>query len=174
MCGIAAHFEITGVAMAKNKRISGIDIDEDFKFQQREWLFQKVGWVVIWLLLVAALLGVFGKGPLSEAQVNDPTGVLTVNYTRLERYRSPTTMEVIVGPDQASGGKFAITLDRQFVDRIDIERIDPEPDSVKSEMSRIAYEFELEDPAQPAHVLIDYEFERFRALASAAESRGWS
>jgi hypothetical protein len=147
--------------MAKNKRISGIDIDEDFKYQKREWRIEQVGWVLIWLLLIAAMLGVFGKGPLSDARIGDPTGAITVNYTRLERYRSPATIEVIVGPNQGQGGKFVLTLDRRFVDRIDIQRIDPEPDSVRSDSGRIAYEFELEDPAQPAHVFIDYEFEHF-------------
>ncbi len=34
--------------MAKNKRVSGIDIDEDVVFQVREWRVQHVGWVVIW------------------------------------------------------------------------------------------------------------------------------
>ncbi|MGE5602105.1 MAG: hypothetical protein ACM30E_03585 [Nitrososphaerales archaeon] len=147
--------------MAKNKRVSNIDIDQDLEFQDREWRVQHIGWVVIWVLLGAALLGAFGKGPLAYAQASDPGQALTANYTRLERYRAPTTIEVIVGPGQLQGGKVTLTFDRQFVDRIDIARVDPEPSAVKSDANRIAYEFEVEDASAPVHIFIDYEFEHF-------------
>ncbi len=147
--------------MAKNRRISDIDIDEDMAYQEREWKIQRVGWAVIWLLILAALLGGFGKGVLANARLGDPSGALTANYARIERYRSPTTIEVIVGPGQATAGNFALTLNRAFVDRISIDRIDPEPASVKSEVDRLRYEFEVTADGQPAHVFINYEYADF-------------
>jgi hypothetical protein len=149
--------------MAKNKRISGIDIDEDIVYQEREWKAQRVGWVIIWLLLLAALLGVFGKGVLSDAQAADPTQVLSVKYARFERYRSPTTIELVIGPTLTGAGKFAIALNREFVDRVSIDRIDPEPESVKSDSNRLLYEFEVTADNQPAHVYINYEYAQFGA-----------
>lgn len=147
--------------MAKNKRISGIDIDQDLVYQQKEWRVQRIGWVIMGVIILSALLGIFGKGPLANARLGDPTGALTANYTRFERYRSPATIEVIVGPNVAKEGRIGISFNREFIDRIDIARIDPEPAAVKSDMNRIVYEFELMDGSQPAHIFIDYEHERF-------------
>lgn len=145
--------------MAKNKRVSDIDIDEDIGYQEREWQLQPIGWALIWLSIIAALLGVFGKGVLANAEASDPTGALTVTYARLERYRSPTTIEAIIGPEQAKEGKLTLALDREFVSGVELTGIEPEPDAVKSDSDRMLYEFAVADPSQPAHVFINYEYE---------------
>ena len=147
--------------MAKNKRISEIDIDQDMVYQEREWRIQRAGWLLMWLVILAALLGVFGKGVLANAVASDPGGALTVKYSRFERNRSPSALEVTIGPVQTTGGKFAIALDRDFVNRIEIQRMDPEPASVKGDREHVVYEFEVTEAGQPAEVVIDYEHAQF-------------
>jgi hypothetical protein len=48
---------------------SQFQIDEDLNFQRREWKIQRAGWVTMALVIIAALLGVFGAGPLSSATI---------------------------------------------------------------------------------------------------------
>ncbi len=127
-------------------------------YQEREWRLQPIGWALIWLLILAALLGGFGKGVLANAEASDPTGALTAKYARLERYRSPTTIEAIIGPEHAKAGKITLALDRDFVYAVDLTNIEPEPDAVKSDKDRILYEFEVTGEAQSAHIFINYEY----------------
>jgi hypothetical protein len=48
---------------AEVQRHGDLEIQEDLPFQRREWLVERVAWGVMALLIVAALLGLFGTGP---------------------------------------------------------------------------------------------------------------
>lgn len=49
------------------RRVGELEIEEDLDFQRRMWRLQQIGWALLVLVVVAALLGLFGKGPLSRA-----------------------------------------------------------------------------------------------------------
>src|SRR4029453_17543698 len=53
------------LSMTAAKR--SLQIRENITFAHRQWVVQRVAWVGIAALLVLALLGAFGKGPLSHA-----------------------------------------------------------------------------------------------------------
>lgn len=43
-----------------------------------EWRLQQMGWVVMGLIVVLALLGVFGTGPLSWSRATAPDGSIEI------------------------------------------------------------------------------------------------
>ena len=45
-----------------------LQVDSDDAFTKREFAVESVGWVMLSLVLVAALLGALGSGPLSSAR----------------------------------------------------------------------------------------------------------
>lgn len=53
------------------RRIGDLEISQDLEFQKRSWTIQRVGWVVIALLILAGLLGVFGKGIAADATAGE-------------------------------------------------------------------------------------------------------
>jgi hypothetical protein len=57
--------------------------EENPRFQRREWWFQRVTWALLAVFIGAAVLGAFGSGPLSEAEVEN--GRLKVAYSRFAR-----------------------------------------------------------------------------------------
>ena len=51
--------------------LGDLEVGQDLDFQRREWAVQRVGWGAMALVILAALLGLFGSsGPLSRAATN--------------------------------------------------------------------------------------------------------
>lgn len=60
-------------------------VQEDMPMQQRVWRFERVGWYVLVAIVLLALAGLFGNGPLSDAEVVSQDGRVRVEYQRLSR-----------------------------------------------------------------------------------------
>jgi hypothetical protein len=121
-------------------RMKGIELQQDLEFQKKEWSAERWGWAVGLLLLLAALAGVFGKGPLSEASRQE--GPLLVEWERVTRYDSPTQMSVRVSPGQAGQETIAIWMERRYYEMLEVQSISPEPSSMRVEGDRLVVEFE--------------------------------
>lgn len=69
-------------------------VQEDMPMQQRVWRFERVGWYVLVAIVLLALAGLFGNGPLSDAEVVSQDGRVRVEYQRLSR--SGTTDSIFI------------------------------------------------------------------------------
>lgn len=118
-----------------------IQIEEDLTFQSHQMRFERIGWAVLALLLVAALLGLLGRGPLSAATAGDAGEPIRVEYERIERKLSPTTITVVLTPEAASNGMVRVWIDRDWLDEVTFETISPEPESVEIDPQRLIYVF---------------------------------
>ena len=107
-------------------RYPGFEIDEDLRHERREWRVQRIAWVLLYLLLGAIALGLFGHGPLSKAVIG-PDDAPVLEYERFMRHRSPDTLHVTALP---SNGKAIVAFDRQYLQRITIEQVEPQPERV--------------------------------------------
>ena len=121
-----------------------IEIDEQIDFQQRTWRAQRIVWVLIALTLGAAMLGLFGLGPLSRVRMTLGPGV-TVEYHRWVRARAPLQFRFQIG--EAMVGPTRLHLSHSLLSRIRIVRIEPEPSQSTADPDGIAYEFTLQTPA---------------------------
>ena len=104
-----------------------LEIDEDLPLQHRLWRFERIGWAALGLIIGAGLFGLFGGGPLSRAEAIAPSGALAVHYERFLHKDTRTTLRLRPGPTQADGWRW-ISLSRDYVDRVAIERVIPDPD----------------------------------------------
>jgi hypothetical protein len=127
----------------------------DRAHQRREWVAERIGWGIMALLIVAALLGVLGPGPVSGAVAGSPGGPLWIEYNRFERHQARSTLRIHVGP--GTGDPVRLTVGREFSDQVDIRRINPEPVSTEAAPDRLVYTFERRDPSQPATVIYAFE-----------------
>lgn len=48
--------------MGQVKDVRDLESEENLAFQERQWVVQRVAWVVVLALLVAGLLGLLGPG----------------------------------------------------------------------------------------------------------------
>jgi hypothetical protein len=97
---------------------------EDLVLQCREWRAERVGWVVLAFLVLAALLGVFARGPLSETTAASSDGNLNIAYERFAHKTARTEFDVRLAhaPQDAR-----IRLSPSFLQTYDIEVLYPVP-----------------------------------------------
>jgi hypothetical protein len=140
-------------------RVDGMEIEQDLEFQRRSWTFQRAGWVVMILVLVAALAGLLGAGPLSSSTVT-VAGALRVEYQRFSRYQTPETLVVHVDPAAVRDSAVRIGLDRDYLGVSKVETVTPPPVSVRADGSELTYEFAVGRPDQPVMVTFVMQPER--------------
>jgi hypothetical protein len=63
-------------------------------FQRKMWRAQRIAWRVMMALVVAALFGAFGDGPLTDATARSATGHTTVRWYRVVRAQAPFDLEL--------------------------------------------------------------------------------
>ncbi|MNO45597.1 hypothetical protein D3C76_358660 [compost metagenome] len=100
-------------------------VEEDMPMQQRVWRFERVGWYVLLLIVLLALAGLFGNGPLSDAQMTSADGRVQVEYQRLSR--SGTTDNLRITVRGSPGQPVKVLLGGTLLTEASIETMQPEP-----------------------------------------------
>lgn len=137
----------------------GLQIEEDIDFQRRWWRVQRVGWVVIALMLLTALLGFLGSGPLSKGTALVP-GIMRVEYQRFTRYQTPETLTVHLEAAAIAGPVVRIGIDRRYLDRSRLESVVPPPRRVHAAADRLIYEFDVAEPGRPLMIAFGLQPQR--------------
>jgi len=123
-------------------RSSQFQIDEDLKFQRREWKIQRVGWLAMALVIIAALLGVFGTGPLSSATIEGEG--LRLEHERLCRLQRGTQLRFTIGE---TGDPVRLLIGGEYLDSVMIDRITPEPAKAEAVSDGVVFQFAVQGPA---------------------------
>ena len=133
-----------------------LQIDEDLAFQRREWQVQRIAWWVLTAFVVAALLGLFGGGPLSRTAAVDATGALRVEYERFLRVGTHQRLVIRARVAKPGDQPLRLQIDRGYFDAMKVERVQPEPDSMDIGPGEVTFQF---GPAAPGEIaiLIDAE-----------------
>lgn len=160
--------------MGLMKRVGDLEIDEDLTFQEREWTVQRIGWVTMMLVIVAALLGLFGTGPLSAATAGDAAGPLSVEYQRFVRHDGRTTLTMRVESTQGDEGEAEVWLAADYVRGVEVQHISPEPQEVRADGDRYVYVFAVADPAEPVEVSFSLKPRQIGRLSGEAGIPGGS
>lgn len=129
-------------------RHSSMDIDEDIRFQERTWTVQRIGWALMVLLALLALLGLFAGGPLSKAVAASGPGGAVLEYERFLRYGAPSTLRLQFG-DAAGDREVAVRIGRLYLDAVEIERITPEPIRAAAAAEGVEMRFSLVEDHGP-------------------------
>jgi hypothetical protein len=115
-----------------------LDLVEDDAFQRRDWKIQRAGWAVFALLILAAISGLFGRGPLSAAVRSN--SAVEVRYERFGRWRLIQSLEVrVLGSREPN--EFVVWMSRPFREAFEIRSITPEPKQHRLGDDRIEFEF---------------------------------
>ena len=125
--------------MAEVKRVGDLEISEDTRFQQRQWSLHRIAWALLVALLVLAGLGLFSSGPISQTSRASKDSGLTLDYERYLRFGKPTEVSLEL---ERARGETELTVEAEYLAGFSIERVSPEPDSVRSARDRLIYSFE--------------------------------
>ncbi len=108
-------------------RTDDIELGCDLCFERRWWRIQRIGWVVLTLLILGGVAGLFGHGPLSETTTNPSGSELQVRYDRLARRETPTLLQLRLEKSAIASGQVRIRLNHTLMDCMQLKQIIPEP-----------------------------------------------
>jgi hypothetical protein len=137
-------------------QIGDLQLDEDLPFLRRSWRVQRIAWVLMVLILGAALAGAFGRGPLSKARASSDDGSLLVEYERVLRQKAPVEFRIRFDP--GSDGVARLSLNRDCLRKLRVESIVPEPESEIGALERTTFTFR---GAGRAEAVMRFEAEEF-------------
>ncbi|VEF11922.1 Uncharacterised protein [Pseudomonas fluorescens] len=100
-------------------------LHEDMSFQVKVWTFERLGWYVLVLVVVLAMLGLFSRGPLSAREVKASDGKISVEYELFHRNGSVNPMKInVLG---APGATVELELKGELLEGFSVETMQPEP-----------------------------------------------
>lgn len=137
-------------------RVDGLQIQEDASFHRRAWAVQRAGWALMALVLVGAILGLLGSGPLSTATADVP-GLMRIEYQRFAQYQTPGRLTIHLEPGASAGASVSLGIDRQYLDRSEIASVVPPPRRVRHAEDRLIYEFDVAAPGQRLTLVLSLE-----------------
>lgn len=147
--------------MAETQYSGDLVIEQDLRFQQRTWVVQRVGWGVIACVLVAALLGLLGSGPLASSTLDSPQGGFRLEYERFLRHQTPTRLHLFVHLKDQPRQEVRVWCDRTFIEHFEVTQIVPPPIKVETAAGSLAYIFRLTDQVEQLSVTFSLRPESF-------------
>ena len=137
--------------------------------QRTSWRIQRTAWVVLWIVLLLALLGGLGSGPLSRTTARSADRLLEVRYHRVWRVNNTEVLELRLPPDSANPW---LVLDDRLLAAASLERITPAPAQtlVVPAGQRLVFAARGSDPAPVRLELVPRRMGRLRARLSAGRA----
>ena len=128
-----------------------LQLDEDRRFDEASWRLQRIGWVMLLFIEVAAVLGFFGTGPLDKAEVAG--NGIRLHYSRFERMASSTDFDITLEPADRAAETVILRIERRYLKRLTIDTIVPQPRSTTASGDSIVYSFRR-DNAEPLQLTV--------------------
>ena len=134
------------------KTSPSLELEQDIDAQRREWRFERAGWLLIVVLVVAALTGAFGDGPLARHVARSPVNGATVEYDRVVRSGTASTLTLMLGASDATDTIADFAFDRRYLASMGVDRITPAPIESRASNEWVVYRIRRATAGQPAQV----------------------
>jgi hypothetical protein len=142
-----------------------MDLDTDLNFQRRIWTVQRIGWLMIGLVILATLMGAFGNGLLSRVSASG--NGLRLEYERFGRLQQPTRLHFLLPPSKHDA---EVSLRRDYLAAFQIDHITPEPKEVAPAGPWLTYRFAGPGPLAVTFDVVPLEFGRLQGNAAISPS----
>jgi hypothetical protein len=137
-----------------------LEIDEDLKMLHRTWTVQRVSWVILLLIIIAALLGFTGRGGvggINKITKSTASQSMEVEYERFLRDEVEGEMKISLNNLKSTSP--TLFFSKEFYDKVRVEEIVPEPEHIEIGPDGIMYTFRATKPefiilyyTKPLHV----------------------
>jgi len=102
-------------------------VGEDLEFQRVWWKIERAIWIFFLLLIIADVLGVFGRGWLAKAHKATTDQSLDISYERVERFNTPSILTIKLSPEIVRDGKVQLWASEALVKALGNQRVVPQP-----------------------------------------------
>jgi hypothetical protein len=137
--------------------IEDLEAADNLACLRREWLAERLAQVLGAALLIAGVLGLFGRGPLTWVKATSDDGSLTVDYYSAERYESDSELRLTV--HQPAAEMVRLKIDRAFLDVTTPNGIWPPPLKTETIGNSLVCTFQLGTGKQ--EVVYHYQHETY-------------
>lgn len=136
-----------------------LDLEEHPQYQERMWRIERAGWAVMAVVVLAAVGGLFGHGPLGRTEivtavpgdrfwpVPHATLVARVAFHRYIRLNSPSAIRLseTVFPARGDGTERALSLwlSADYLDAVELGHMTPRPEAEQLDSDGITYHFRV-------------------------------
>lgn len=117
-------------------KYGSLELEEDMSFQRRTWKLERAGWVFMAVIVLASILGLIDKGPLSGTRKGDAR-TLEVEYDRFIHLDTRAQLHVRLPVE----GPFSIQWPFEYLEKAEISRTTPEPADMTSHDGLVTYSF---------------------------------
>jgi hypothetical protein len=138
---MAAQAQTKPVEETVSKVDDEIAVGSDLEFQRKWWRFTRVLWFVFTGIVVADLLGCFGRGPVANARIRSNDGTMDVKYERIERFSTPSILRIQFGPTAIHDGTIQLWISDSFIKFLGNQRVVPQPSTSVLGQEGILYTF---------------------------------
>lgn len=141
------------MAAARKNKIERIkhtlELDEKIDMHIKGWQVQRVGWVLVLAIMLAAALGVFGHGILSKKVVQLENAQAT--YERFFRYEAEMEIRFSVADGAAPT---QVYFSQDYLKNMRIEQIVPEPKESFTRSGSVFFVFGEDTPREVSFYLM--------------------
>ena len=135
-----------------------VAVGEDLEFQRRWWKFERAIWVFFLLLIVADVLGLFGRGWFAKAQRTDDAQTVTLDYERVARASTPSIMTFRFHPEAIQNGAIRLFVSQDLIKTLGAQRVSPQPATSTMGDGGITYTFPATEIPATAEIQLQPSF----------------
>jgi hypothetical protein len=144
----------------ETERTRALDDEAHLRNQKREWMVERCGRFLILGIVVAALVGLSGPGPLNHTEIISADTSLRTEHYSIQRYQAPAEL-IIRCSKQSSEPLRRLRISRSLIDHISVKAITPTPESVAIDGHDLVYTFHVTATEHGGLVVIRYENDTF-------------
>ena len=137
---------------------NAVAVGEDLEFQRRWWKFETWAWRLFCVILLADLLGLFGRGFLAKAERNTSDGTLHVKYERIERASTPSIMTINFGAAAVQNGEIHLYVSNSLLKELGTQRVVPQPEKSVIGNDGVTYTFPVSKPPATVDLALEPSF----------------
>jgi hypothetical protein len=102
-------------------------IHEDLNWERKWYRFERIAWLLMFVLMLAGASGALGRGGLTRAEARSSDGTVRVEYDRSLRARAPARMRVMLDPGATATGEIRLVVAGALADSARIRESFPPP-----------------------------------------------
>jgi hypothetical protein len=127
-----------------------VDVGYDDRFERKWWTVQRISFYVLLVFVIAGLLGVFGRGPLSMNSASSDG--ISIEYDRFARYRTSSVLKVSIDRGYVQDGRVSLFVSQDLVDTFTMSQTTPLPESAMLAGDGVVFAFDATGADSPMQV----------------------
>lgn len=117
------------------KAVNKPPVEDEIALHRKGWIVQRIGWGLMFGFLIAAILGLFGEGPLSQKKLQ--AGNISIEYEKFCRYEHGMEITLESGKENIN----TVSIPQEYLKSFRISDIVPEPEKQVAVADHVQYVF---------------------------------